>query len=46
MAKRTTAFERDGVQLGFAAVDEAEIRRGVRELATALEGESKAAAIR
>jgi GntR family transcriptional regulator/MocR family aminotransferase len=31
---------RDGVQLGFAAVDEAEIRRGVRELAIALEEES------
>lgn len=29
---------RDGLQLGFAAVDEAEIRRGVRELAAALEG--------
>jgi DNA-binding transcriptional MocR family regulator len=29
---------RDGLQLGFAAVDEAEIRRGVRELAVALEG--------
>jgi GntR family transcriptional regulator / MocR family aminotransferase len=29
---------REGVQLGFAAVDEAEIRRGVRELAAALEG--------
>jgi GntR family transcriptional regulator/MocR family aminotransferase len=34
---------RDGLQLGFAAVDEAEIRRGVRELAVALEGEAKAA---
>jgi GntR family transcriptional regulator/MocR family aminotransferase len=32
---------RGGVQLGFAAVDETEIRRGVRELAIALEGESK-----
>ena len=28
-----------GLQLGFAAVDKNEIRRGVRELATALEGE-------
>jgi GntR family transcriptional regulator/MocR family aminotransferase len=27
---------REGVQLGFAAVDEAEIRRGVRELGVAL----------
>jgi hypothetical protein len=27
-----------GLQLGFAAVDVPEIRRGVRELATALEG--------
>ncbi len=34
---------REGLQLGFAAVDSAEIRRGVRELATALETESKAA---
>jgi GntR family transcriptional regulator/MocR family aminotransferase len=33
---------REGLQLGFAAVDAAEIRRGVRELATALEMESKA----
>ncbi len=32
---------RDGLQLGFAAVDEAEIRRGVRELAAALEGMAK-----
>ncbi len=30
------ALARDGLQLGFAAVDEAEIRRGVRELAVAL----------
>lgn len=30
------ALARDGLQLGFAAVDEAEIRRGVRELAMAL----------
>lgn len=34
-ARRT--LKRDGVQLGFAAVDAAEIRRGVRELAIALE---------
>ena len=33
---------REGLQLGFAAVDKQEIRRGVRELAVALEGESKA----
>ncbi len=32
---------REGLQLGFAAVDPAEIERGVRELATALEMESK-----
>jgi GntR family transcriptional regulator/MocR family aminotransferase len=32
---------RGGLQLGFAAVDENEIRRGVRELALALEDESK-----
>jgi GntR family transcriptional regulator/MocR family aminotransferase len=30
---------REGLQLGFAAVDGPEIRRGVRELAIALEGE-------
>jgi GntR family transcriptional regulator/MocR family aminotransferase len=36
---------RDGVQLGFAAVDEAEIRRGVRELAAALEGMAKFSAM-
>ena len=30
------SLARDGLQLGFAAVDEAEIRRGVRELAVAL----------
>jgi GntR family transcriptional regulator / MocR family aminotransferase len=30
---------REGLQLGFAAVDEKEIRRGVRELAIALESE-------
>lgn len=34
--------EREGLQLGFAAVDAGEIRRGVRELAAALEGETKA----
>jgi GntR family transcriptional regulator/MocR family aminotransferase len=33
---------REGLQLGFAAVDTREIRRGVQELAAALEGESKA----
>jgi GntR family transcriptional regulator/MocR family aminotransferase len=33
---------REGLQLGFAAVDAAEIGRGVRELAAALEQESKA----
>jgi len=33
---------REGLQLGFAAADPGEIRRGVRELAAALEGESKA----
>lgn len=32
---------RSGFQLGFAAVDPREIRRGVRELAAALEGELK-----
>jgi GntR family transcriptional regulator/MocR family aminotransferase len=32
---------REGLQLGFAAVDAREIRRGVQDLATALEGESK-----
>jgi GntR family transcriptional regulator/MocR family aminotransferase len=36
------AVAREGLQLGFAAVDAPEIRRGVRELAIALEGESKA----
>ena len=30
-------MEREGLQLGFAAVDSKEIRRGVRELAIALE---------
>jgi len=33
------AFARDGLQLGFAAVDPKEIRRGVRELAITLESE-------
>ncbi len=33
---------REGLQLGFAAVDAREIRRGVQELAVALEAESKA----
>src|SRR5580704_3232218 len=33
---------REGLQLGFAAVDAREIRRGVQDLATALEGVSKA----
>jgi GntR family transcriptional regulator/MocR family aminotransferase len=33
---------REGLQRGFAAVDEAELARGVRELATALEMEAKA----
>jgi len=32
----------EGLQLGFAALDVKEIRRGVRELAIALEGERKA----
>jgi DNA-binding transcriptional MocR family regulator len=32
----------EGLQLGFAAVDAAEIRRGIRELALALEEESRA----
>jgi hypothetical protein len=34
-------MEREGLQLGFAAVDSKEIRRGVRELAIALERASK-----
>ena len=34
--------EREGLQLGFAAVDAVEIRRGVEELALALEAESRA----
>jgi GntR family transcriptional regulator / MocR family aminotransferase len=33
---------REGLQLGFAAMDEREIRRGVEDLAIALEGELKA----
>ncbi|HEV8582114.1 MAG TPA: PLP-dependent aminotransferase family protein [Thermoanaerobaculia bacterium] len=33
----------EGLQLGFGAVDVREIRRGIRELAAALEGELKAA---
>jgi len=33
--------ERDGLQIGFAAVDTLEIRRGVRELAQVLEQESR-----
>lgn len=32
------AMTREGLQLGFAAVERSEIRRGVRELAIALEG--------
>jgi GntR family transcriptional regulator/MocR family aminotransferase len=32
-------LRREGLQMGFAAVDPGEIRRGVRELAIALEGE-------
>jgi len=32
---------REGLELGFAAVDAREIRRGVRELAIALEAERK-----
>jgi hypothetical protein len=31
---------RDGLQLGFAAADETEIGRGVRELARVIEGSS------
>jgi GntR family transcriptional regulator/MocR family aminotransferase len=33
---------REGLQMGFAAVDAREIRRGVQDLAVALEGESRA----
>ena len=32
---------RDGLLLGFAAMDNQEIRRGVADLAVALEGESR-----
>ncbi|HEV7239368.1 MAG TPA: PLP-dependent aminotransferase family protein [Thermoanaerobaculia bacterium] len=35
------AMSREGLQLGFAAVDAGEIRRGVRELAIVLEGALK-----
>jgi DNA-binding transcriptional MocR family regulator len=35
---------REGLQLGFAAIDCREIRRGVRELAVALEGASSGVA--
>jgi GntR family transcriptional regulator/MocR family aminotransferase len=38
------ALAREGLQLGFAAVDATEIERGVRELAVTLERESKGAA--
>jgi len=38
---RQGAAVREGLQLGFAAVDSREIRRGVRELAIALENELK-----
>jgi GntR family transcriptional regulator/MocR family aminotransferase len=38
-----TPVERDGLQLGFAAVNVYEIRRGVRDLAAALEAVGKAA---
>ena len=38
--------ERDGLQLGFAAVDSQEIRRGVRDLAAALEPLAKPGARR
>lgn len=34
---------REGLQLGFAAIDEREIRRGVRELGAAIEGELRLA---
>jgi GntR family transcriptional regulator / MocR family aminotransferase len=34
--------EREGLQLGFAALEPREIRRGVEDLAIALEGEAKA----
>jgi GntR family transcriptional regulator / MocR family aminotransferase len=35
----------EGLQLGFAAIDGREIRRGVRELAIALEGEARSVAV-
>ncbi|MFN2563656.1 MAG: PLP-dependent aminotransferase family protein [Gemmatimonadaceae bacterium] len=35
-------MERDGLQLGFAAVDTDEIQRGVRQLAAALESQKRA----
>jgi len=35
-------LSREGLHLGFAAVDAREIRRGVKELAVALEGAVKA----
>lgn len=37
--------EREGLQLGFAAVDANELRRGVRELAVALEGEVQSGSV-
>ena len=36
------ALGREGLQLGFAAVDEVEIARGVRELAIAIDGVRRA----
>lgn len=38
-SNRNVGATREGLQLGFAAVDAREIRRGVRDLAVALEGE-------
>ena len=38
---RQGAAVREGLQLGFAAVDSKEIRRGVRELTITLENELK-----
>jgi hypothetical protein len=38
---RQGAAVREGLQLGFAAVDAKEIRRGVRELTITLENELK-----
>jgi hypothetical protein len=32
-----TGFDREGLQLGFAAIDETQIREGVKNLAIALE---------